>query len=153
MAFRTRVQTLKPYTSSCKVSRPPLSYPSGFRSFPEMQFTCFPGPTCSPGFASHVCSCMILCLPQPPQATLPVSLVLTWKLVPKVNEVQGLKHRAGGDAGRENEKKGHLKGGGDLAKGTETRKHGGYSGRKLLFFKWNLERLWPSSLLTPPLSL
>lgn len=60
--------------------------------------------------------------------------------------MQGLKNRAGGYGGMENEKKEHFKGGRGLAKGTETRKHGGHSGRKLLFFNWNLERFWPSSL-------
>lgn len=104
LAFRTRVQTHSnpthtntfPYEES---RRPPLM--PGFKSFHGMQFTCFSSPVSSPAYAFHVCSCLSLCLPQPPQAILPVSLVLTWKLVPKVNEVQGLKNRAGGDGGRE----------------------------------------------------
>ena len=72
---------------------------------------------------------------------MPVSFVLTWKLVPKVNEVQGLKNKVGGDGVRKNEKKQHLKGGRNLVRGRETRELRGCSGRKLLFFQLELGKL------------
>lgn len=113
-----------------------------------MQFTYFPCPTCSPDYEFHVCSCLSLLL-QPPQVTgysLPVKFVLTWKLVPKVNEMQGLTNKV-----RENGKKQHWKGGRDLVRGKGTRELRGHSGRKLLFFFFNrnFASSWPSSLLVP----
>lgn len=99
-----------PILSPTRIPRPPPLVP-GFKSFHQMQFTSFPSPISSPAYAFHVCSCLSFCLPQPPQAILPVSLVLTWKLVPKVNEVQGLKNRAGVMGAGRNEKKEHLEGG------------------------------------------
>lgn len=72
-------------------------------------------------------------------------------MVPKVNGVQVLKNRKGGDGGREIWKEGGLerKWGGGLVRGTETRGPRGESGRKLLFFNWDLEGFWPSSFLLP----
>lgn len=80
-----------------------------------------------------------------------VSLVLIWKLAPKANEVP--KNRAGGDGGRENEKKEDLRGGKGLVRGRETGEPRGNSGRKMLFFSWDLKGFWPSSLLMPPFCL
>lgn len=52
-----------------------------------------------------------------------------------------------------NEKKGDLRGGRDVVRGTETREQRGNSGRKLIFFSWDLKAFWPSSLLMPPFCL
>lgn len=80
--------------------------------------------------------------------SLPVSLVISWKLVPKMNEMQWLKNSAGGDWGRETWKE-CLKGGRDLVREPETREPRDHSGRRIVFFNWGLEGSWPSSLLMP----
>lgn len=52
-----------------------------------------------------------------------------------------------------NEKKEDLRGRRGLVRQAETRKHRSDSGRKLLFFSWDLKGFWPSSLLISPFCL